>query len=239
MICKKDWSCVQLTVLNMMHTDSIDIANKATFDTYLKKPNSSSFQLQYTDATSVQKIINNLKPKSSADHDNISSKLLNHMGDIVAYPLSLTQQQWNDTNFLFCCHHNRCLWSIFTLCRGRAFLLATSVCTAEVIRWYPHAMFIHIYNIYVYIYIFMYLKTIGHLNINLIRYNIIFADIPDVATARKHAEDMARFWGSLIVLVSLIGKWLHLGFRKGQWPCFTTVTWHCRKNFSQRERSFH
>ena len=67
--------------------NSIDIANKATVDTYLKKPNSSSFQFQYTDAPSVQKIINNLKPKSSAGHDNISSKLLRHMGEIVAYPL--------------------------------------------------------------------------------------------------------------------------------------------------------
>ena len=69
--------------------NSIDIANEATFDTYLKKPNSSSFQFQYTDAPSVQKIINNLKPKSSAGHDNISPKLLRHMGEIVAYPLSI------------------------------------------------------------------------------------------------------------------------------------------------------
>ena len=73
--------------------NSIDIANKATFDTYLKKPNSSSFQFQYTDAPSVQKIINNLKPKSSAGHDNISSKLLRHMREIVAYPLSIIINQ--------------------------------------------------------------------------------------------------------------------------------------------------
>ena len=73
--------------------NSIDIANMATFHTYLKKPNSSSFQFQYTDAPSVQKIINNLKPKSSAGHDNISSKLLRHMGEIVAYPLSIIINQ--------------------------------------------------------------------------------------------------------------------------------------------------
>ena len=36
--------------------NSIDIADKATFDTSLKKPNSSAFQFQYTDAPSVQKI---------------------------------------------------------------------------------------------------------------------------------------------------------------------------------------
>ena len=73
--------------------NSIDIADKVTFDTYLKKPNSSSFQFQYTDAPSVQKIINKLKPKSSAGHDNISSKLLRQIGDIVAYPLSIIVNQ--------------------------------------------------------------------------------------------------------------------------------------------------
>ena len=73
--------------------NSIDIANKATFNTYLKKPNSSSFQFQYTDALSVQKIINDLKSKSSMGHDNISSKLLRHMGEIVAYPLSIIINQ--------------------------------------------------------------------------------------------------------------------------------------------------
>ena len=73
--------------------NSIDISNKATFDTYLKKPNSSCFQFEYTDVPSVQKIIKNLKPKSSAGHDNISSKLLRQVGDIVAYPLSIIINQ--------------------------------------------------------------------------------------------------------------------------------------------------
>ena len=37
--------------MNILHkSDRVDIADKATFDTYLKKPNSSSFQFQYTDA---------------------------------------------------------------------------------------------------------------------------------------------------------------------------------------------
>ena len=67
----------------------IDIANKATFDSLLKKPNSSNFQFQYTDVPSVQKIINYSKPKSSAGHDNISFKLLRHVGDIVAYPFTI------------------------------------------------------------------------------------------------------------------------------------------------------
>ena len=73
--------------------NSIDISNKATFDTYLKKPNSSSFQFEYTDVPNVQKIIKNFKPKSSAGHDNISSKLLRQVGDIVAYPLSIIINQ--------------------------------------------------------------------------------------------------------------------------------------------------
>ena len=42
---------------------------------------------------SVQKIIKNLKPKSSTGHDNISSKLLRKVGDIVAYPLSIIINQ--------------------------------------------------------------------------------------------------------------------------------------------------
>ena len=73
--------------------NSTDISNKATFDTYLKKPNSSSFQFEYTDVPSVQNLIKNLKPKSSAGHDNISSKLLRQVGDIVAYPLSIIINQ--------------------------------------------------------------------------------------------------------------------------------------------------
>ena len=72
---------------------SLDIANKAIFDTNLNKPNSSSFQFQYTDVPSMQKIINHLKQKSRADHDNISSKLLRQIGDIVAYPLSVIVNQ--------------------------------------------------------------------------------------------------------------------------------------------------
>ena len=82
-----------VTQIGQSLANSIDISNKATFDTYLKKPNSSSFQFEYTDVPSVQKSIKNLKPKSSAGHDNISSKLLRQVGDIVAYPLSIIINQ--------------------------------------------------------------------------------------------------------------------------------------------------
>ena len=85
-------------LMNILHdwsslANSIDIAGKATFDTYLKKPNSSSFQFQYTDAPSVQKVMNNLKPKSSAWHDDMSSKIFRQIGDIVAYPLNIIVNQ--------------------------------------------------------------------------------------------------------------------------------------------------
>ena len=43
--------------------NSIDLSNKATFDTYLKKPNYSSFQFEYTDVPSVQKNHQKLKTK--------------------------------------------------------------------------------------------------------------------------------------------------------------------------------
>ena len=53
----------------------------------LRNPwNSSSFQFEYTSAPSVQKIIKNLKPKSSVGHDNISSKLLRQVGGHCGLP---------------------------------------------------------------------------------------------------------------------------------------------------------
>ena len=81
------------TQIGQSLANSIDISNKATFDTYGKKPNSCSFQFEYTYVPSVQKSIKNLKPKSSAGHDNISSKLHRQVGDIVAYPWSIIINQ--------------------------------------------------------------------------------------------------------------------------------------------------
>ena len=69
--------------------NSIDISKKRHLLTLiLKKTNSFSFKFKYIDVPNLQKIVNNLKPKSSTGHDNISSKLLRQVGDIVAYPLS-------------------------------------------------------------------------------------------------------------------------------------------------------
>ena len=41
----------------------------------------------------LKKIISNLKPKSSTGYDNISSKLLKYIGDIVSVPLSVIVNQ--------------------------------------------------------------------------------------------------------------------------------------------------
>ena len=72
---------------------SIDGKNRIPFHSYLTKPCSSSFGFQYTNPTDVSKIINKMKPKSSAGYDNISSKLLIQIGDIIACPLSIIINQ--------------------------------------------------------------------------------------------------------------------------------------------------
>ena len=71
----------------------IDTANKLPFDSYLQNPTPSSFQFNYTTPIDVEKIISNLKPKSSAGYDNISSKLLKYIGDIVSVSLSIIVNQ--------------------------------------------------------------------------------------------------------------------------------------------------
>ena len=55
---------------------SIDTANKAPFNHYLTTPCAASFNFIYTKPDDIEKITRNLKPKSSAGYDNISTKLL-------------------------------------------------------------------------------------------------------------------------------------------------------------------
>ena len=52
---------------------SIDTANKAPFNLYLTTPCAASFNFVYTKPDDIEKIIRNLKPKSSAGCDNIST----------------------------------------------------------------------------------------------------------------------------------------------------------------------
>ena len=72
---------------------SVHASNNIPFHSYLTKPCTSSFGFQYTNLTDVSKIINKMKPKLSAGYDNISSKLLIQIGDIIARPLSIIINQ--------------------------------------------------------------------------------------------------------------------------------------------------
>ena len=62
---------------------SIDTAHKIPFHNYLKSPCQLSFQFQYTTPDGIEKFIGDLKPKSSAGYDDLSSKLLKDIKDII------------------------------------------------------------------------------------------------------------------------------------------------------------
>ena len=72
---------------------SIDTSHQIPFDNYLKSPCELSFQFQYTTPNSIEKIIGDLKPKSSAGYDNLSSKLLKDIKGIISRPLSIIINQ--------------------------------------------------------------------------------------------------------------------------------------------------
>ena len=63
------------------------------FNDYLKSPCQLSFQFQYTTPDSIIKIIGDLKPKSNAGYDNLSSKLLKEIKCIISRPLSIIINQ--------------------------------------------------------------------------------------------------------------------------------------------------
>ena len=58
-----------------------------------KSPCQLSFQFQYTTPYSIEKIIGDLKPKSSSGYDNLSSKLLKEIKCIISRPLSMIINQ--------------------------------------------------------------------------------------------------------------------------------------------------
>ena len=72
---------------------SIDTLHKIPFNDYLKSPCQLPFQFQYTIPDSIEKSIGDLKPKSSAGYDNLSSKLLKDIKCIIPRPLSIIINQ--------------------------------------------------------------------------------------------------------------------------------------------------
>ena len=72
---------------------SLDVSNESPFNTYLTSPCTSSFYFQYTNPSGILKIIQGLKPKTSAGYDHLSSKVLKDIADIVSIPLSIIINQ--------------------------------------------------------------------------------------------------------------------------------------------------
>ena len=53
----------------------------------------ASFNFVYTKPDDIEKIIRNLKPKSSAGIDNISTKFLKEIENVISRPLSIIRNQ--------------------------------------------------------------------------------------------------------------------------------------------------
>ena len=70
-----------------------DVSNKSPFTTYLTSPCTSSFYFPYTNPSGILSIMQGLKPKSSADYDHLSSKVLKDISDISSTPLSIITDQ--------------------------------------------------------------------------------------------------------------------------------------------------
>ena len=72
---------------------STNAANKVPFNSYRTTTCAASFNFAYTNPDDIAKIIRNLRPKSSAGHDNISTKLLKKIEHAVSHPLSIIINQ--------------------------------------------------------------------------------------------------------------------------------------------------
>ena len=72
---------------------SINTSNKPTFKSYLKNHPNFEFAFEFTNAEIISKMISQLPPKTSCGHDNISSKLLKEIKDIVSPSLSIIINQ--------------------------------------------------------------------------------------------------------------------------------------------------
>ena len=92
MVLKHCWQ-LQWVLIGPSLVSEFDVSNKTPFNTYLTSPYTSSFHFQYTNPSGVLKIIQGLKPKSSAGYDHLSSKVLKDIADIVSTPLSIIINQ--------------------------------------------------------------------------------------------------------------------------------------------------
>ena len=77
---------------------SIDTANKAPFNRDLTTPRVASFNFVYTKPGDIEKIIRNLKPKSSAVYGNISKQLLKEIENAMKRPLIIIINQSHCTS---------------------------------------------------------------------------------------------------------------------------------------------
>ena len=84
---------VYFTEIGPKLAKSIDTANKAPFNHYLTTPCATSFNFVYTKPDDIEKIIRNLKPKSSAGCDHISTKSLKEIENVISRPLSIIINQ--------------------------------------------------------------------------------------------------------------------------------------------------
>ena len=73
--------------------EKIDIENKKSFDSYLKKRVLSSFTFSLVDHNTSLKCISSLASKKSSGHDGISLKLLEFLSPALIKPLTLITNQ--------------------------------------------------------------------------------------------------------------------------------------------------
>ena len=86
-----DEFCKFFTNIGTIYASNIPPSNNQS-DSYLKKkrlPNTKSIYLTPTDHNEILKILQDLKPKKSAGHDNITPELLKQIDTHVAYPISI------------------------------------------------------------------------------------------------------------------------------------------------------
>ena len=79
--------CEYFTNIGAKFASMIESPN-TPYQTYLKNKSQPSFFMEPTDPGEVQQIITSLKPKNSAGHDNISSKVLKYLKTSISIPIS-------------------------------------------------------------------------------------------------------------------------------------------------------